>query len=101
METLGEALNADGVVEREVLTKPTVAGQPVARVPFSVQYRGSFNGTIAMLKRMQEGQRLTRIDRVLLERSGGGEDLAPLRVEVDFSTFARTSQELESWATAE
>jgi len=101
MEAVGEALNADGVVEREVLTRPTVAGQPVARVPFSVQYRGSFDGTIALLKRMQEGPRLTRIDRVLMERSGGSDEHAPLRVEVEFSTFARTSQELESWATAE
>ena len=101
MEAMGEALNSDGVVEREVLTKPTVAGQPVARVPFSLQYRGSFNGTIALLKRMQEGQRLTRVDRVLMERSGTGESDTPLRVEIEFSTFSRTSQELETWANAE
>lgn len=101
MEAMGDALNSDGVAEREVLTKPTVAGQPVARVPFSLQYRGSFNGTVALLKRMQEGHRLTRVDRVLMERTSAGDVMTPLRVEIEFSTFSRTTQELESWANAE
>lgn len=101
MEAMGEALTQDGVNEREVLTRPTVAGQPVARVPFSVQYRGSFQGTIALLRRMQEGRRLTRVDRVVMERTSADQPVSPLRVEIEFSTFSRTSQELESWANAE
>ena len=101
MEAMGDALNSDGVAEREVLTKPTVAGQPVARIPFSLQYRGSFNGTVALLKRMHEGQRLIHVDRVVMERTGAGENLTPLRVEIEFSTFSRTTQELESWANAQ
>jgi hypothetical protein len=44
---------------------------------------------------------LTRVDRVVMERTSAGETLTPLRVEIEFSTFSRTSKELESWANAE
>ncbi len=91
---------ADGAPEREIVTKPTIPGQPVARIPFSLQYRGSFRGTISLLHRLQDGDLLTRVERIVLERSSNEAQKA-LRVQVDFSTFARTSKELETWAQAE
>jgi Tfp pilus assembly protein PilO len=100
----GTEAATDGVPEREIVSKPTVAGQPVARVPFVLQYRGSFASTVNLLRRLQDGPLLTRVERVVMESEsatdGGGGD-KPLRVQVEFSTFARTSKELEAWAQAE
>ncbi len=91
---------ADGAPEREIVTKPTIAGQPVARIPFSLRYRGSFRGAISLLHRLQDGDLLTRVERIVLERSPN-EGKKPLQVQVEFSTFARTSKELEKWAQVE
>jgi len=96
----GAEAGAPGVPEREIVSKPTIAGQPVARVPFVLQFRGSFASTVTLLKRLQDGPLLTRVERVVVENeSTDGEK--PLRVQVEFSTFARTSKELETWAQAE
>ena len=96
----GADAGAPGVPEREIVSKPTVAGQPVARVPFVLQFRGSFASTITLLRRLEDGPLLTRVERVVVENeSTDGEK--PLRVQVEFSTFARTSKELETWAQAE
>jgi len=100
IESLGADLAANGAPEREIVTKPTIPGYPVARIPFSLQYRGSFRGTISLLSRLQDGDLFTRVGRIVLEK-GAGEGDKPLRVQVDFSTFARTSKELETWAQAE
>ena len=103
LESVGSDLTPGAAPEREIVTKPTVAGQPVARVPFSLQYRGSFAGTVALLNRLHDGDLFTRVERIVLERSASasGEGNKPLRVLVDFSTFTRTSKELEAWAQAE
>jgi hypothetical protein len=78
-----------------------VAGQPVARVPFVLQYRGSFASTVTLLRRLQDGPLLTRVERVVVENESTTDGDKPLRVTVEFSTFARTSKELEAWAQAE
>jgi hypothetical protein len=96
----GVDAGAPGVPEREIVSKPTVAGQPVARVPFLLQYRGSFASTITLLQRLQDGPLLTRVERVVMEAESTDVE-KPLRVQVEFSTFARTSKELETWARAE
>lgn len=96
----GADAGAPGVPEREIVSKPTVAGQPVARVPFVLQFRGSFASTITLLQRLQDGPLLTRVERVVMENESTDGD-RPLRVQVEFSTFARTSKELETWAQAE
>lgn len=96
-----EGAGADGVPEREIQSKPTVAGQPVARVPFVLQYRGSFASTVTLLRRLQDGPLLTRVERVVVENESTTDGDKPLRVTVEFSTFARTSKELEAWAQAE
>jgi len=101
LESVGSDLTPGAAPEREIVTKPTVAGQPVARVPFSLQYRGSFAGTVALLNRLHDGDLFTRVERIVLERSASTEGNKPLRVQVDFSTFTRTSKELEAWAQAE
>jgi Tfp pilus assembly protein PilO len=100
IESVGENPATDGQPEREIVTKPTIAGALVARTPFSLRYRGSFRGTIAVLRRLQDGDLLTRVERIVLERAAN-EPRTPLRVQVDFSTFSRTSKELEKWAQAE
>jgi Tfp pilus assembly protein PilO len=97
----GTETGADGVPEREIVSKPTVAGQPVARVPFVLQYRGSFASTVTLLRRLQDGPVLTRVERVVMENESATDGDKPLRVVVEFSTFARTSKELEAWAQAE
>jgi hypothetical protein len=97
----GTEAGTDGVPEREIVSKPTVAGQPVARVPFVLQYRGSFASTVTLLRRLQDGPVLTRVERVVLENESATDGDKPLRVQVEFSTFARTSKELEAWAQAE
>ena len=96
----GADAGAPGVPEREIVSKPTVAGQPVARVPFVLQFRGSFASTITLLRRLEDGPLLTRVERVVMENESTDGD-KPLRVQVEFSTFARTSKELETWAQAE
>ena len=101
LESVGSDPSADGTPEREIVTKPTIPGQPVARIPFSLQYRGSFNGTVALLNRLHDGALFTRVERLVLERAPSAEGNKRLRVQVDFSTFARTSKELEAWAQAE
>ena len=101
LESVGSDLTPGAAPEREIVTKPTIAGQPVARVPFSLQYRGSFAGTVALLNRLHDGDLFTRVERIILERSASVERNKPLRVQVDFSTFTRTSKELEAWAQAE
>lgn len=100
LESVGADLADDGSPEREIVTKPTIPGQPVARIPFALQYRGTFRGTITLLQRLQDGELFTRVERITLERNGN-KPRKPLRVHVDFSTFARTSKELETWAQAE
>jgi len=97
----GTEARPDGVPEREIVSKPTVAGQPVARVPFVLQYRGSFASTVTLLRRLQDGPVLTRVERVVMENESATDGDKPLRVQVEFSTFARTSKELEAWAQAE
>ena len=93
----------NGAPDREIVTKPTIPGQPVARIPFALQYRGSFRGTVSLLQRLHEGDLFTRVERIVLEKNTGEatQQQQPLRVSIDFSTFARTSKELESWAQAE
>jgi hypothetical protein len=90
-----------GLPEREIVSRPTVAGQPVARVPFQLQYRGSFAGTLTLLQRLQDGPLLTRVERVVIENESATDGDKPLRVQLEFSTFARTSKELAAWAQAE
>ena len=90
-----------GLPEREIVSRPTVIGQPVARVPFLLQYRGSFAGTLTLLQRLQDGPLLTRVERVVIENESSTDGDKPLRVQLEFSTFARTSKELEAWAQAE
>ena len=102
LESIGADLTADGAPEREIMTKPTIPGQPVARVPFSLQYRGTFGGTVGLLNRLQGGNRLTRVERIVVERtSTGNPNDKTLRVQVDFSTFSRTAKELEQWAQSD
>ena len=101
LESVGTDPFVEGAPEREIVTKPTIPGQPVARIPFSLQYRGSFNGTVALLNRLHDGTLFTRVERLVLERAPSAEGNKRLRVQVDFSTFARTSKELEAWAQAE
>ena len=107
LESIGTDLAADGVANREIVTKPTIPGQPVARIPFSLQYRGSFRGTILLLNRLQEGNLFTRVQRIVVEKGSPTEKESsteggkPLRVQIEFSTFARTAKELEAWANAE
>ena len=100
IESVGVDSTVDGSPEREIVTKPTIAGPLVARTTFSLRYRGSFPGTITFLRRLQEGELLTRVERIVLERSAN-ESQRPLRAQVDFSTFSRSSKELERWAQAE
>ncbi|HEV2294628.1 MAG TPA: type 4a pilus biogenesis protein PilO [Tepidisphaeraceae bacterium] len=100
LESVGD-LAADGAPEREIVTKSTVPGHPVARIPFSLQYRGSFRGTITLLQRLQEGSLFTRVERIVIEKGPNSDSVKPLRVQVDFSTFARTAKELEAWAQAD
>jgi hypothetical protein len=101
LESVGSDLTPGAAPEREIVTKPTIPGQPVARIPFSLQYRGSFSGTVALLDRLHNGSLFTRVERIVMERGTGTEANHPLRVTVDFSTFARTSKELEAWAQVE
>lgn len=110
LESIGTDAAAHGMpLDREIATKPTIAGNPVARIPFSLQYRGSFRGTIALLKRLQEADLLTRVERIVVEKAATTtaaatttttEGARPLKVQVEFSTFARTAKELEAWAHA-
>ena len=101
LESVGSDLTPGAAPEREIVTKATVHGQPVSRIPFSLQYRGSFTGTVALLKRLHGGELFTRVERIVMERAPSAEGETPLKVQVDFSTFARTSKELEAWAHAE
>ena len=98
IESVGVDPSVEGAPEREITTQATVAGALVARTPFSLRYRGSFRGTIALLHKLQEGELFARIERIVLERGATDGQNRPLRVQVDFSTFARTSSELEKWA---
>jgi hypothetical protein len=100
IESVGVDPAVEGTPEREIVTRSTVNGALVARTPFSLRYRGSFRGTITLLRRLQDGDLFTRVERIVLERPAT-EPRKPLRVEVDFSTFSRTSKELEKWAQAE
>ena len=101
LESVGSDLAPGAAPEREIVTKATIPGTPVARIPFSLQYRGSFVGTVALLNRLQQGELFARVERIVLERTQSNEPNKPLRVQVDFSTFARTSKELEAWAQVE
>lgn len=87
--------------QREIVSKPTVPGQPLARVPFSLTYRGSFDGTVSLLQRLHNGELFARIERIVIDNDSAAEGQHVLRVHLDFSTFARTSKELETWARAE
>lgn len=101
LESVGTDPAGNGAPEREIVTKPTVQGQPVARVPFSLQYRGSFRGTIALLDRLHHGELFTRVERIVVEKGSSPAGDNSLRVQLDFSTFARTAKELETWAQSE
>lgn len=101
LESVGTDPAGKGTPEREIVTKPTVAGQPVSRVPFSLQYRGSFRGTIALLDRLHHGELFTRVERIVVEKGASPAGENSLRVQLDFSTFARSAKELEAWAHVE
>jgi Tfp pilus assembly protein PilO len=99
--SVGTDASASGAPEREIVTRQTIPGQPVARVPFLLQYRGSFATTLTLLRRLQEVQQLTQVERLVIENESTTDGDKPLRVQVEFSTFARTSKELEAWSQAE
>jgi Tfp pilus assembly protein PilO len=100
LEELGRELDQGEALDREVATRPTIGGLDLSRIPVAIHFRGSFGQAFAVLKHVESSRRLTRLDRMLLERPPGDVQ-RPLKVEIEFSTFARTGKEAAAWAAAE
>jgi Tfp pilus assembly protein PilO len=100
LERLGQELDQGVALEREISTRPVVEGKDLAQIPVVVKFRGSFDQAFAVLRHIESSPRMTRLDRMLLEQPAGEGDRA-LKVEVEFSTFARVGKEAASWAAAE
>ena len=100
LQHIGAALNECNMADREVITRPTVAGRPFSRIPLSLRLRGSFHDMFKLLGRIEQAGRAARIDRLVVETSSEQRD-GPLRVEIDLSTYSRHPQEAAAWAALE
>jgi Tfp pilus assembly protein PilO len=100
LSEVGRQLAGGGAVDREILTFPTVNGTPLNRVPVSLRFKGSTSGTMALLRQIENYNRLTRIDRIVLEKADPA-SAGPISASVEFSLFSRASQEGLSWTSVE
>ena len=100
LSEVGRQLAGGGASDREILTFPTVSGSPLNRVPVSLRFKGSTAGTMALLRQIENYDRLTRIDRIVLEK-GDPASNGPISTAVEFSLFSRASQEALSWTSGE
>jgi Tfp pilus assembly protein PilO len=100
LQHIGAAMNECNMAEREVVTHPTVAGSPFARIPLSLRLRGSFQDVFKLLGRIEQAGRAAHIDRLVVETSSEQRN-APLRVEIDLSTYSRHPEEAAAWAALE
>ena len=83
---LSEALDAYGVSEREVKTQTTLHYAKYSVIPISVKYRASFPAVFGVLRRIEQMQRLIRVDQLQV-RNESDDPLEPLDIELSLSTF--------------
>jgi Tfp pilus assembly protein PilO len=100
LSEIGKELAGGAASEREILTFPTVAGSPLNRVPVSLRFKGTTASAVALLRQIENYNRLTRIDRIVLEKSDPTAK-GLISTAVEFSLFSRASQEALSWTSAE
>jgi Tfp pilus assembly protein PilO len=100
LSEVGRELAGGGASEREILTFPTVSGSPLNRVPVSLRFKGSTASAMALLRQIENYSRLTRIDRIVLEKTDPT-STGPISTAVEFSLFSRASQEALSWTSGE
>ncbi|MCC6682729.1 MAG: type 4a pilus biogenesis protein PilO [Phycisphaeraceae bacterium] len=86
MRGLSEALDAFGVTERQVQTQTTQHYQKYSVMPITLQYRASFPSVFGVLRRIEQMQRLIRVD-ALEVRHDSDDDLQPLEIKLSLSTF--------------
>jgi hypothetical protein len=70
VSSLSSAIERQGVAEPEVQTQPVIVGNDFCVAPVLVRYRGSFGQTLALLKEIENGPRLMRVDRLDIVGSG-------------------------------
>lgn len=86
MRGLSEALDSFGVTERQVQTQTTQHYQKYSVMPISLQYRASFPAVFGVLRRIEQMQRLIRVDELVV-RQESNDDLEPLQIKLSLSTF--------------
>jgi len=100
LQPLEQDLKDSAVPGREITTRSTTPGPHLTRTALSLRFRGSFERMFSFARQLENSNVPVRIDSVTAERSSGDAS-APLQVEIEFSTFTSTSEELIRWATAE
>lgn len=70
VSSLGSAMERQGVNDPEVQTQPVIVGNDFCVAPVLVRYRGSFSQTLSLLKEIENGPRLMRVDRLDIVGSG-------------------------------
>jgi hypothetical protein len=100
LSEVGRELAGGGASDREILTFPTVSGSPLNRVPVPLRFKGSTVSAMALLRQIENYDRLTRIDRIVMEKSDPASQ-GPISTAVEFSLFSRASQEALSWTSGE
>jgi len=89
------------IAGREITTKPAAAlnGQ-LTRTVVSLRFQSPYDRFFSVLRRLEESGRLIRVERISADAAADPNG-KPLQVEIDFSAFCTTSEELTRWATAE
>jgi hypothetical protein len=100
LQPLEQDLKDSAAPGREITTRSTTPGPQLTRTALSLRFRGSFERMFSFARRLENSGMPIRIDTIAAERPSG-EYGGQLQVEIEFSTFSSTSEELTRWATAE
>lgn len=89
----GVSLTAGGGANnREISTKATVRGNPLDQVPVTIRSATTAKDALDLLRNIEQAGRLTRVDKVTFEQTEPGAD-KPIASTIDFSVFARSSED--------
>lgn len=94
LDSLSAQLAKAQVREQEMLTRPTVATKQFMRIPVTLRFRGPLASAFEMVRRVEEQPRLTRVEKLTVERPFEG---AQPQVEIEFSAFSSTTEAGAPW----
>jgi len=93
LEKLARDLQSLGVSERSLTTAPAIKQGSITQLPLNVTFRGSFASVFQWLERVNQYDRLVRVERLILRKDTSAADpSASLSVTARLDTFGRVAE---------